>query len=326
MLLSEIVGESRGKIDDVEQSTWSDEEMVGYVNEAIEELCREADLITDSRTVGEVLSSGTIKLANAGGSIAHVKVNGVTITSGAVAYNTDLATTAAALAANINAYTSSPDYTAEAVGAVVTIKAKPGTGANPNGYAVTVSITGMTATATDMAGGTSLCQIYLLPGVVWYSLDPRVIQVQRVKPALLTHPISKQTEDVLDMRWPNWEAAEGPPRHWVPSTNAIRIVPKPDAADTVTLKVSRLPLASLTHTNMNASPEIPAIYHRRLFPGIIYRAYEKQRHGNMINAQKAGERRAEWRGVINWIKGDQLKRNSAIDTAASPVPFGGRQR
>ncbi|NKE69896.1 hypothetical protein [Candidatus Manganitrophus noduliformans] len=326
MLLSEIVGECRGKIDDAEQSTWSDEEMVGYLNEAIEELCREAELITDSRTVGEVLSSGAITLAAAGGSIAHVKVNGITITSGAVAYDTSLSVTAAALAANINAHTSSPDYTAEASGATVTIKAKAGTGANPNGFAVTVSISGMTATVTDMAGGTSLCQIYLLPGVVWYSLDPRVIQVQRVKPALLTHPISKQTEDILDMCWPNWEASEGPPRHWVSATGAVRIVPIPEAADTVTLKVSRLPLTSLTHTKLNASPEIPAIYHRRLFPGVIYRAYEKQRHGNMINAQKAGERRAEWRGVINWIKGDQLKRNSAIDTAASPVPIGGRQR
>lgn len=328
MLLKEILSEVRGSLDDVDKSVWRDDELVGYVNEIVEELCRKAEVLTDSQTIGEVLSSATITLGAAGGNITSVSVNGVVITSGPVAFDTDLATTAAALAANINANTSDPDYSATAAGAIVTIQAMAGTGANPNGYTVSVVIAGMTAAVTNMAGGSSLCEIYLLPGVGWYPLDTRVIQVARVKPALSIRPLVRTTKDWLDSSWTGWEEAAGDPKYFLAGadTGKIRIVPIPEEADKATLDVTRLPLSSLSFTNMNVSPEISAIYHRQLFAGIKWKAYSKLRFGEMIDAGRARENEDAWRRAIKEIIGEENRRKSAYTTAAPIVREGGRQR
>jgi hypothetical protein len=82
-----------------------------------------------------------------------ITVDGVNIMSGAVSFTTDLATTATAVAANITAHTSSPEYTAVAAGAVITISAASAAGSDPNGYAVVVTATTITHTKTNMAGG-----------------------------------------------------------------------------------------------------------------------------------------------------------------------------
>lgn len=328
MLLKEIISEVRGNMDDADKNTWKDEELVGYANEIVEDLCRRAEVLTDSQTVGEVLSSSTITLGAAGGSITSASVNGVVITSGPVAFDTDLATTAEALAANINAFTSSPDYSASAAGAIVTIKAKAGTGANPNGYAVSVVIAGMTAAVTNMAGGSSLCEIYLLPEVGWYSLDSRVIQVTRVKPDLSIRPLARATKDWLDYSWTNWEEATGDPKYFIPGADSgkVRIVPIPEEADRAKLDVIRLPLSSMSFTNMNSSPEIPAIYHRKLFAGIKWKAYSKLRFGQMIDAGRARENEDAWRRIAKEIIGEESRRKAVFDTAAPPIREGGRQR
>jgi hypothetical protein len=103
----------------------------------------------------EVLSTGTVTLTGgASGSVNTVTVNGVNlIPSGAVAFNTSLTQTAADLAAAINNDQSSPEYTASSLGAVVTISAMPGSGAAPNTFVVTASLTTITATFGNMAGG-----------------------------------------------------------------------------------------------------------------------------------------------------------------------------
>lgn len=81
--------------------------------------------------------------SNAGtNKISSVSVNAVTITSAAVDWTTSNEITAGLIAANINANTSSPDYTAEAVGNVVTIKALASAGAGPNDYVVSVVAAG----------------------------------------------------------------------------------------------------------------------------------------------------------------------------------------
>lgn len=103
----------------------------------------------------EVLSTGTITLATgASGSVNTVTVNGINIIpQGAVAFNTSLSQTAADLATAINAGLSTPEYRATAVGAVVTISALPGSGASPNTFVVTSTLTTITATYADMSGG-----------------------------------------------------------------------------------------------------------------------------------------------------------------------------
>lgn len=109
--------------------------------------------IISSRAPVAVFATGTVTLlTGAGGSINTVTVNGVTVTSGAVAYSTSLAVTATALAANITAFTSSPDYTAVAVGTTVTITATTAS-ASVNGFVVAVTLTTLTASTTNMIGG-----------------------------------------------------------------------------------------------------------------------------------------------------------------------------
>lgn len=102
----------------------------------------------------EVLSYGTVTLTGgSSGSVDGITVNGVQIMSGAVNYNSSLTQTASDVADNINSFISSPDYKASASGAVITIKALPGTGATPNTYVVASTCTTITKTDAAFANG-----------------------------------------------------------------------------------------------------------------------------------------------------------------------------
>lgn len=102
----------------------------------------------------EVLSTGTVTLTGgASGSVDTLTVNSVSIISAAVAFNTSLTQTAADLATEINNTVTSPEYTATSAGAVVTISARRGTGAGPNTYVVASTVTTITKTDANMAGG-----------------------------------------------------------------------------------------------------------------------------------------------------------------------------
>lgn len=109
--------------------------------------------LVSNRTPVAVAATGTVTLTGgAAGSVNGITVNGVQIMSGAVSFTTDLATTAAAVATNINLHVSVPNYNATSVGPVITITAVTANGTT-NGYAVVPSVTTITATSTDMAGG-----------------------------------------------------------------------------------------------------------------------------------------------------------------------------
>lgn len=112
--------------------------------------------ITDNGTswTAEVLATGSVTLTGgASGSLDTLTVNSVDILGGAVPYNTSLTQTAADIALQINRNGSNVEYTATSSGAVVTIKALPGTGASPNGFVVASTTTTLTKTDSNMAGG-----------------------------------------------------------------------------------------------------------------------------------------------------------------------------
>ena len=112
-----------------------------------------SSIVTDRTPVAAAATATVTLTGGAAGSVDMITVNGVNIMSGSVAFTTDLPTTAAAVASNINSHTSSPEYTAAAVGAVITISAAVGAGSDPNGYQLVVTTTTITATDTDMSGG-----------------------------------------------------------------------------------------------------------------------------------------------------------------------------
>lgn len=110
-----------------------------------------SSIITD-RTPGE-FATGTVTLTGgASGSVDGITVDGVQIMSGSVAFNTDLDTTAQDVADDINAFTSSPNYTATAAGAVITISAAT-KGTDDNGHVVVSTATTITTTDVNMSGG-----------------------------------------------------------------------------------------------------------------------------------------------------------------------------
>ena len=122
----------------------------------IHNLTDASDMLSTRITIdAEVAATGSVELTGGTeGSVNSVAVNSVTVTSGAVAFDTNLGTTATNLASNITAHTSDPNYTASATGAVVTITAVT-LGSGSNGYVVASSTTTITTTDTNMSGGTT---------------------------------------------------------------------------------------------------------------------------------------------------------------------------
>lgn len=111
------------------------------------------------RIAVEILAQGTVTIVSASGGdqITNIQVNGINIMSAPVAFITDIATTAAAVVANINAYTSTPNYTASIDPNntnIIIINPLTGTGSSVNGFIVSPVVVGLTATSTDMSGGT----------------------------------------------------------------------------------------------------------------------------------------------------------------------------
>ncbi len=96
---------------------------------------------TTSVTIPAVAATGTVTVtqSTASSQVTGLTINGVAVISGAItASSSTTSTTASQIAAAINGYTSTPDYTATASGSTVTISAAT-TGTGPNGYAVGVT-------------------------------------------------------------------------------------------------------------------------------------------------------------------------------------------
>ena len=114
-------------------------------------LANGASVVAAAATGSLTVTGGTSNPAN---KIDMVTVGGVNVMASAVTHTGDNATTAAAIAAAINSFSSSPDYTASAVGAVVTITAAlTGSAANGRVVAATVSGNATVGSISNMAGG-----------------------------------------------------------------------------------------------------------------------------------------------------------------------------
>ena len=108
-----------------------------------------SSIVTD-RTPVAAAAVGTVTLTGGvAGSVDNITVDGVSLMSTPVPFNTDLSTTATDVATEINSYSS--DYTAAAVGSVITITAvADGVAYNGN---IVVTATTITTSKTNMSGG-----------------------------------------------------------------------------------------------------------------------------------------------------------------------------
>jgi len=106
----------------------------------------------DLNASAEVLATGTVTLTGGtSGQVSTVTVNGIDILGSLVAFNTDLATTAADVATQINA--NQNKFTAAAVGAVITITDIATSGSLHNGWVVAATSIGITTSTSNMTGG-----------------------------------------------------------------------------------------------------------------------------------------------------------------------------
>lgn len=120
----------------------------------------------------ETPAAGSVTLTGgASGSINTVTVGGFNIIpDGAVPFNTSLNQTASDLCDAIN---RNGIYQATVSGAVVSLRPRPGTGAAHNGYAVTASLTTITASYANMASGVAPANgLILLPSAAGKSIKP----------------------------------------------------------------------------------------------------------------------------------------------------------
>ena len=115
---------------------------------------KSAAVASNRRAVGSV----TMLTVTGVGSISDIKINGVDILSGAIAYTgaTSVSDLATLIYNSINGATSSPNYTASINGSRVEIIASASTGSGVNGFSVIVNDTGnVTHSSIAMDGGSS---------------------------------------------------------------------------------------------------------------------------------------------------------------------------
>ncbi len=123
----------------------------------------------ENRQLSQTVATGSVRfLTGTSGSVTGITVNGEQIMDigSPVVFTTNLQQLATAVAANINAYNSTPEYTATSSGPIITISAAALTGTGPNTFPVISSVSGnITKVDLNMAGGTALRSDWRLPNI-----------------------------------------------------------------------------------------------------------------------------------------------------------------
>ncbi len=308
MNLQDIVNLTYKRLDD-EKGTDSKKlfqqwELVSYANQAERDIARRLELLKDSDTIGYLVLSGSA------GQIDSVSVSGITITSGAVVYATSLTATATALASNINAYTSTPNYRAVARGTIVVIKAVPQTGYPTTGYSLTATASGgMTATSTNLSG---LCRHVLAIGQRHITLHEKIIRITRFKPYSQTKPLADYTKDDMDASFSDWgKAANGKIKYFIPDYegNEAIVYPPSSAIELVEQDVIRLPLVDFA-SDLTVLPEIKAEHHETMVEKMMALAYMK-RDVEIQDPVRSQAHNATYLSMVEQWRRENIKRSAA---------------
>lgn len=316
MNLQQIIDLTRKRIFDGKgadsKKLFSDEELTSYGNDTEQEIARQLECLKDSDTIGYLTLAGT------SGSVDSVSVSSVAITSAAVPYATSLTVTAANLAANINAYTSTPNYRAVARGVLVIIKAMPNTGYPAAGYSLTSSTTTMTAAATDLP---DLCRDVLAVGQRFITQNEKILRITRFKPSAQARPITLTTKEIMDARYSDWETcANGTVSHGIPDYDMHETIvyPPSDAVELIEQDVIRLPLSDMSVTNLEGLPEIDAKYHTAMVERMMALAYMKRDVMEVYDPVRANAHMIEFNRRIEGWKQQKLRALSGAKTNSVP--------
>lgn len=131
--------------------------------------------LASGAVTSEICSAGSVTIAGSSGSVDSITVDGKEILGAAVTFTTDLTTTAALVAAQINSYIppDGSEYIATSSGAKVVITALPGTGTAPNGDVVSTTVT--TLTKTDVNMGTEVAGVSSVNGLTYGAIASGVL-------------------------------------------------------------------------------------------------------------------------------------------------------
>lgn len=155
-------------------------------------------------------------------------------------------------------------------------------------------------------------EVALVPGVSQYALHPSVIAV--LGATWRAGPLRRSDAAVLEgvpadisggTRAPQ-ATATGQPVWFTTDeeVRTLRVYPAPDTAETVYLRVARLPLNPLTPNNLTASPEIPEDYHLDLLEWAAWRAL-RNHDTDAENMAKASAHKRRFEEAV-----DELRRAS----------------
>lgn len=136
----------------------------------------------------------------------------------------------------------------------------------------------------------AVCQITMLTGQATYTVDSRVLLIDKMRLSNGTL-VNKKTTDELDRDSSVWRAATGTPTSYIQNNQTILVTPIPDADDNgnkLYLSVWREPIANI---GPYGTPEIPAEYHEHLLDWVAFRAYMR-RDEDTYNPEKAVAHRA----------------------------------
>lgn len=113
----------------------------------------------------EVRATGTITLSGVAGSVNSITVAGIQVLGAVIPFTTDLTTTAALVAEQINDYHDHKLVTASSSGAVITLTAQRGFGASVNNIDVTTTTTTLGAVDVDL--GDAVLGVTAVNGLNW---------------------------------------------------------------------------------------------------------------------------------------------------------------
>lgn len=128
----------------------------------------------------------------------------------------------------------------------------------------------------------SLCTIQLVAGTSEYAIDSSILQVLNVRLSDSAFDMTRVTHAEINTSIQVGAlATPSNPWHWSldEGTRLLRVYPVPDAAaaaNTLKLRVIRIPTTPLSLSALTAEPQIPAMYHLALCDWVYYRALTHQ--------------------------------------------------
>ena len=145
----------------------------------------------------------------------------------------------------------------------------------------------------------AVCLIILVAGQRHYALHESVLDIQTVQPSWKVEPLSKQSIATVS---PTWLSETGLPYSYLMDyshrTLSLTSAPATVSGESLRLTVQRLPLVELVEDT--DVPEILKQYHRRIFDGVVSKAYFKQ-DSEVYNPAKGNVHRVKWESSLEEI-------------------------